>query len=136
MQVWSQNAGKALGIAASSPSPHDYIATLIAWRRDAVEAMCRHIEAVHGKHWVEVVASVRKFSECMMYGRYVDDVTGGAGHFHGSEEYCHVQWSGTPHSDEEITRLHRRDAAGAGGDRHAVLHRHGHRAACGGCSGV
>ena len=102
-EIWSQNAGKTLGIAASSSSPHDYIATLIAWRRDAVEAMCGHIEAVHGKHWVEVVASVRKFSECIMYGRYVDDVTGGAGHFHGSEEYCHVQWFGTPHSDEEIT---------------------------------
>ena len=102
-EIWSQNAGKALGIAASSPSPHDYIATLIAWRRDAVEAMCRHIEAVHSKHWVETVASTRKFSECIMYGRYVDDVTGGGGHFHGSEEYCHVQWFGTPHSDAEIS---------------------------------
>jgi hypothetical protein len=102
-EIWSQNAGKALGIAASSPSPHDYIATLIAWRRDSVEAMCRHIEAVHGKHWVEVVASVRKFSECIMYGRYVDDVIGGAGHFHGAEEFCHIQWFGTPHSDEEIS---------------------------------
>ena len=101
--TWSQNAGKALGIAGASPSPHDYVATLIAWRRDGVEAMCRHIEAVHGKHWVEAVASVRKFSECIMYGRYVDDVVGGAGHFHGSEEFCHVQWFGTPHSDEEIS---------------------------------
>ena len=102
-EIWSQNAGKALGIAAASPSPHDYIATLIAWRRDSVEAMCRHIEAVHGKHWVEVVASVRKFSECIMYGRFVDDVAGGADHFHGSEEFCHVQWFGTPHSDAEIS---------------------------------
>ena len=101
-EIWSHNAGKALGIADTS-SPHDYIATLIAWRRDSVEAMCRHIEAVHGKHWVEVVASVRKFSECILYGRYVDDVAGGAGHFHGSEEFCHVQWFGTPHSDAEIS---------------------------------
>ena len=65
--------------------------------------MCRQIEAVHGKHWVESVASVRKFSECILYGRYVDDVVGGAGHFHGSEQFCHVQWFGTPHSDEEIS---------------------------------
>ena len=65
--------------------------------------MCRHIEAVHGRHWVEAVASVRKFSECIMYGRYVDDVTGGAGHFHGSEEFCHVHWFGTPHSDAEFS---------------------------------
>ena len=102
-EIWSQNAGAALGIPRSSPSPHDYIATLIAWRRDTVAAMCRHIEAVHSKSWVEAVASVRKFSECIMYGRYVDNVIGGAGHFHGSEEFCHVQWFGTPHSDEEIS---------------------------------
>ena len=58
---------------------------------------------MHSKYWVEAVASVRKFSECIIYGRYVDDVDRWAGHFHGSEEFCHVQWFGTPHSDEEIS---------------------------------
>ena len=95
--------GRRLASHASLPSPHDYIATLIAWRRETVEAMCRRIEEVHSKHWVEAVASARKFSECIMYGRFVDDVIGGAGHFHGSEEFCRVQWFGTPHSDEEIS---------------------------------
>lgn len=97
---WSVNAGKALGITPQAVSTHDYIATVIAWRRDSVEAMCRRIEAVHSRHWIEAVASVRKFSECMLYGRYVDEVTGGAGHFHGSEEFCRVHWTGEPLSDE------------------------------------
>ena len=101
-KIWSENAGTALGIAASRPSPHDYIATLIAWRRETVEAMCSRIEQVHSKHWVEAVASARKFSECIMYGRFVDDVIGGAGHFHGSEEFCRVQWFGTAHSEAEL----------------------------------
>src|SRR6185437_15060692 len=33
-RLWSRNAGLALGIAAPAVSPHDYISTLIAWRRE------------------------------------------------------------------------------------------------------
>lgn len=101
-RAWSRNAGTALGIAAPEVSPHDYIATLIAWRRDAVEAMCARIEAVHGRHWVEAVAADRKFSECMLYGRFVDEIRGGEGHFHDGEDFCRVHWTGTALSDAEI----------------------------------
>jgi hypothetical protein len=100
--VWSRNAGAALGIGEPATSPHDYIATLIAWRASSVIAMCRRIEAVHGKHWVETVASVRKFSECMLYGRFVDEVLEGDGHFTTSEELCRVHWQGTPMNDAEF----------------------------------
>lgn len=99
-EEWSRNAGKALGIQSPAISPHDYVATLIAWRRDAVQAMCKRIEEVHARHWVQVIASARQFSECILYGRYVDEVIGGAGHFHGSEEFCRVHWDGEPLSDE------------------------------------
>ncbi|MER9302840.1 DUF6492 family protein [Mesorhizobium sp. M0496] len=101
-RIWSRNAGSALGIDPSRTSTHDYISTLIAWRRDAVLAMCGEIEKVHGRNWVEVVGSARKFSECMIYGRYVDDLLEGAGHFHGSEEFCRVHWTGEALSDDEF----------------------------------
>jgi hypothetical protein len=64
--------------------------------------MCRSIEDVHGRSWVEVIGSARKFSECMIYGRYVDEVLDGAGHFHGSEEFCRVHWTGEALSDVEF----------------------------------
>ncbi|HEY4192123.1 MAG TPA: DUF6492 family protein [Mesorhizobium sp.] len=99
-RLWSQNAGVALGIASPAVSPHDYISTLIAWRRETIGAMCRRIEEQHGRSWIEVLGSSRKFSECMVYGRYVDEVTEGADHFHGSEEFCHVHWFGEALSDE------------------------------------
>ncbi|MER8573220.1 DUF6492 family protein [Mesorhizobium sp. M1338] len=101
-RIWSRNAGAALGIDPSRTSNHDYISTLIAWRRDTVLAMCGQIEKVHGRNWVEVVGSARKFSECMIYGRYVDDLLEGAGHFHGSEEFCRVHWTGEALSDDEF----------------------------------
>jgi hypothetical protein len=99
-RVWSRNAGRALGIDAASVSTDDYISTLIAWRRETAEAMRKRIETLHGRDWVSVVGSARKFSECMLYGRYVDDVLDGAGHFHGSEEFCRVHWNGEPLSDQ------------------------------------
>lgn len=98
--IWSRNAAQALGIASPEISRHDYITTLIAWRRDAVLGMCRHIEDVHGKDWVSVIGSTRKFSECIIYGRYVDEVIGCAGHFHGAEEFCRVHWAGEAMTDE------------------------------------
>ena len=101
-RIWSHNAGSALGIDASRVSTHDYISTLIAWRRQTVTAMCAEIEKVHGRNWVQVIGSARKFSECMIYGRYVDDVLEGAGHFHGSEEFCRVHWTGEALSDDEF----------------------------------
>lgn len=104
-RVWSRNAGLALGIDASEVSTHDYISTLIAWRGETVTAMCARIEKVHARCWVEVVGAARKFSECMIYGRYVDDVLDGAGHFHGSEEYCRVHWTGEALSDDEFRRF-------------------------------
>jgi len=103
--IWHRNAAEVLGIAAPEVSPHDYISTLIAWRRQTVLDMCARVESVTGRDWIEGIARDRRFSECTLYGRYVDEVIDGAGHFHGEEEFCHVEWSGEPHSDDEIRQL-------------------------------
>ncbi|MCV0395276.1 MAG: DUF6492 family protein [Rhizobiaceae bacterium] len=89
---WSAAAGRALGLTASSG--HDYISTLIAWRVETVRAMTEHIEALHGRHWIEVFAGTRDMSECMLYGRFVDEVLDGAGHFVDDAEFCRVYWDG------------------------------------------
>jgi hypothetical protein len=103
--TWSRNAGAVLGIEHPAISPHDYISTLIAWSRRDVQAMCAQIERLHGRHWIEVVGSSRKFSECMIYGRFVDEVLAGAGHFHASDEFCRVHWTGSAMSDDEFRRF-------------------------------
>lgn len=100
--TWSRNAGRALGIASPEASPHDYISTLIAWRRQSVLDMCARIEACHGRHWVEVIGAARKFSECMLYGRFVDELAAGQGHFHGREEFCRVHWTGAALSEAQF----------------------------------
>ncbi len=101
-RIWSANAAAVLGIAAPEISPHDYISTLIAWRRSSVRDMLARIEQVSGRHWVEAVSARRKFSECMIYGRFVDEVADGAGHYAGAEEFCRVHWTGTPLTDMQF----------------------------------
>lgn len=100
--AWSRNAGRALGIEQPETSQHDYITTLMAWRTSAAIAMCRRIEAVHSRGWTEVVASRRKFSECMLYGRFVDEVIEDEGHFVSGEQFCHVHWTGAPLDDAQF----------------------------------
>lgn len=101
-RIWSANAARTLGIKPIDGPLHDYITTLIAWDRETVTAMCRRIEDVSGRNWVAAVGSARKFSECLLYGRYVDEVLSGQGHFHDSAEWCKVFWDGAPMSDEEF----------------------------------
>ena len=91
---WSANAGQALGLPAGQETEHDYITTLISWRRDSVVGMLRHIETLHEKPWIRAVAADRRFSECILYGRYVDEVLAGRGHFHDDRAFCHVLWFG------------------------------------------
>lgn len=100
---WNANAGTALSLPPSTAEPHDYISTLIAWRSETVVSMIRHIESRHGRHWVEVVAASRRFSECVLYGRYVDEVLSGRGHFHDGTQLCRVYWFG-PSLDEKGLR--------------------------------
>ncbi|EFG8199960.1 hypothetical protein BMB17_005195 [Escherichia coli] len=100
--LWYNNAGAVLGIAAAQASPHDYITTLIAWRRQTILDMCRHVERLSGRNWAEAIASDRKFSECIIYGRYVDEVRHGADHFHCNVELCRMKWDGQPMTEPEM----------------------------------
>lgn len=113
--VWSANAARVLGIEPAVPSPHDYIGTVIGWRRDTVLSMVDRIEEIAGRQWVEAVAASRQFSECTIYGRYVDEVLGGDGHFADATELCRVAWGGDQPIDEPA-----RFIAGAGPHQVAV----------------
>ncbi len=104
-RIWSRQAGRVLGIPDSVANPHDYISTLIAWRTQTARAMCARIEDVSGRHWVSAVARSRKFAECMIYGRYVDDVLKGEGHFHDDTEFCRIYWSGPKLGEGELRKF-------------------------------
>ncbi|PSH70905.1 hypothetical protein CU102_02350 [Phyllobacterium brassicacearum] len=101
-RIWSEHAGQALGIVPVNPAGHDYIGTLIAWRRDALLSMCERIERVTGRHWIAAIGRSRRFSECMIYGRYADEVLMSKGHYHDVADFCRVYWLAPAPTDKEF----------------------------------
>ncbi|MBJ6132912.1 hypothetical protein JAU75_08720 [Ochrobactrum sp. Q0168] len=99
---WSANAAKILGIPETKTSLNDYVGQLIAWRRDTMLSMCERIEQQTGRHWVAGIGMNRRFSECFIYGRYVEDVLNGAGHFTDTHDLCRVMWFEPPPTEAEF----------------------------------
>lgn len=98
-QQWSAHAGKLLGLSAAVTPAPDYINTFIGWRADAARAMLDHIEKISGRNWVRALISSRAISECMIYGRFVDEVQNGEGHTHSDQPLCHVLWRREAHPE-------------------------------------
>jgi hypothetical protein len=99
---WVRDAARALGVPEARMNGHDYVSTHVTWRADTARALCRHIEDVHGRHWVAALGRSRKFSECMLYGHFVDDLNGGEGHFIDNTPLCNVHWFAPPPTTEEL----------------------------------
>ncbi len=91
-RLWAQNAALLLDIDRDEILPHGYVGTLIAWRRESVVGMCRRIERVQSRHWLEAIGRRRRFSECTIYGHFADDVEGLRGHFIDTDDFCKVYW--------------------------------------------
>lgn len=102
---WAEHAARSLQLPAGKPNPHNYVCSFVTWKRQTVLDMCAHIEKVRRRPWVSVVGSTRKFSECMLYGAYVDSVLGGAGHFHDAETYCPMQWCDPAPTRSQIDQM-------------------------------
>lgn len=102
---WVDHASHALGIPKAEGVLHNYVCSFVTWKRQAVLDMCARIEKTHGKHWISVVGAKRKFSECMLYGAYVDAVLAGSGHYSSEVELCPMQWFDPAPSDEEMRDL-------------------------------
>lgn len=90
---WLAHSDRLLGIGPFVLPSNDYINTLIAWRTDTCRALLDHVERLHGRNWVRAMIRSRQFSECLIYGRFVDDVLGGEGHTPSADGLCHVLWS-------------------------------------------
>ncbi|MEF2552358.1 DUF6492 family protein [Aurantimonas sp. A2-1-M11] len=93
--AWSLRAGQMLGIETPAISDAGYIATLIAWRSDTVRDMQKRIEAVSGRSWMSTLVRRRALSECILYGRFVDEVENRPDrHARSALELCHMYWDG------------------------------------------
>ncbi|MFB2551041.1 DUF6492 family protein [Ensifer soli] len=89
---WLKHSERLLGLPPARLPATDYISSLIPWRTDTCRRLLDHIEARHGRHWVKAMIGTRAFSECIIYGRFVDEVLGGEGHVAMPQALCHSLW--------------------------------------------
>lgn len=99
---WLAQAAKALNVPSVIDAHHNYVQTFIAWRRDAVLAMCSRIEQVHNTPWMSVIGRTRKFSECTLYGAFADTVFDPDAHWHDDRDFCRVHWMNPPPNEAEL----------------------------------
>ncbi len=92
---WLKTSANLLGLPVPELPHHDYINNLVSWRRESVLQMCTHIENITGRDWVSALGRNRTFSECLIYGCYVDDyLKEKSGHWHADKGLCLTYWGG------------------------------------------
>ncbi len=99
---WTRGAARLNGLPQAEFPADDYINNLVSWKRKHVLKMCAHIEATTGKNWVAAFGSSRSFSECQIYGAYVDGVLSGSGHWRAGSALCKTYWSGDAMNGAEL----------------------------------
>lgn len=99
---WVRHTARALGLRGDIRNDSSYVTTFLAWKRRTVLDMCDHIERTHHRPWISVVGSTRKFSECTLYGWFVDEVLQGEGHAATSTMLCPMKWADPTPSEAEL----------------------------------
>src|SRR5712671_1112501 len=95
--TWHRVARALLGVPPAEPPYPDYISSPISWDPTIVRRMLARVEATTGRPWPTAIAGLLDFSECVLYGVFVDAVIGApANSFASDDPLCRVYWEQTP----------------------------------------
>jgi hypothetical protein len=95
--TWHRIARVLLGLPPAEPPYPDYISSPLAWHPMLVRRMLARVEAVTERPWLTAIAGQLDFSECVLYGVFLDGVMGApANSFVSDDSLCLVHWEHTP----------------------------------------
>lgn len=99
--TWHRVARTLLGLPPAEPPYPDYIVPSLAWDPDIVRRMLERVAATTGRPWPTAIARQLDFSECILYGVFVDSVLGSpANSFASNDALCRVYWEQIPLSPD------------------------------------
>lgn len=75
-QRWCRIANELLGLPGEGDPRHNYIGSIIAWRRENLLKLQRHIEARSGMPWHRAITNKGDVSEYILYGVFCAAVLG------------------------------------------------------------
>jgi hypothetical protein len=95
--IWHRVARELLGLPPAEPPYPDYISSPLAWDPVIVRRMLARVTASTGRPWPTAIAGRLHFSECVLYGVFVDCVIGArANSFASDDPLCLVYWEPMP----------------------------------------
>ena len=95
--TWHRVARALLGLPPAEPPYPDYISSLVAWDPMIVRRMLARVAATTERPWPTAIAGQIDFSECVLYGVFVDGVSGApANSFVSDDPLCLLYWEPTP----------------------------------------
>jgi len=107
--TWQKVARVLLGLPPAEPPYPDYISSPLAWDPVLVRRMLARVEATTGRPWPTAIAGQLDFSECVLYGVFVDGVMGApANLFVSDDSLCLVYWEHTPLNQDSAANFIRR----------------------------
>lgn len=95
--IWHDVARTLLGASPENPPLPDYIHSPNVWDHHIIVAMLKRIEEQTGRPWIDAICRQLYFSECTLYGVFVDNVLGEDANVApvGSMR-CHNYWETSP----------------------------------------
>jgi hypothetical protein len=95
--TWHRVARKLLGLPVAASPYSDYISSPLAWNPVIVRQMLARVEATTRRPWPTAIAGLIDFSECVLYGVFVDQVVGSpANSFVSDDALCLSYWEHSP----------------------------------------
>lgn len=91
---WHRIAARVLGLQPRDYFGADYISTAVPWRPEIVRALLARIRRTTWMPWRMALSWRFRFSEYILYGVFVDHVTGHHQDlvFHADADLCHCSW--------------------------------------------
>lgn len=108
---WQEIARRMLGrgTARAQTDDADYVSGLVSWNPKVVRMLVSDISGTTDTFWQDRLARLSTFSECYLYGEYVQGSKATELVFASSESLCASHWDAAPMSaqavDELVTRV-------------------------------
>jgi hypothetical protein len=95
--TWHRVARTLLGLPQVGPPYPDYIVPVLAWDPKIVRRMLAQVEITTRHPWPTAIAGQLDFSECVLYGVFVDGIGGApANAFASDDSLTLIHWEHSP----------------------------------------
>jgi hypothetical protein len=104
--TWHRVARTLLGVPQAEPPYPDYISSPLCWDPTIVRQMLARVAATTGRTWPTAIGGQLEFSECILYGVFIEHVSGAPANSFASDDPLGLSyWTPTPLQPDAVQDL-------------------------------